>query len=230
MDDFKSIKNWAVDERPVEKLVAKGSDALTNAELLTILINTGSRNRSALDIAKDVLEKGNQSLLELSKFSLADFKKIKGIGEKKAVTIVAALEIGKRRQLSQALERPRISNSKSSYEILVTYFLDIVVEQFYVMYLSNNNAVLAVEKMSEGGMTATMVDARVIFKRALEINGTTKIVLAHNHPSGNLTPSQADKLLTQRMKEAGKFLEFELLDHVIVGHNQYFSFADEGLI
>ncbi len=230
MDDFKSIKNWAIDERPVEKLVAKGSDALTNAELLTILINTGSRNRSALDIAKDLLEKGNQSLLELSKLSLADFKKVKGIGEKKAVTIVAALEIGKRRQLSQALERPRISNSKSSYEILVTYFLDIVVEQFYVMYLSNNNAVLAVEKMSEGGMTATMVDARVIFKRALEINGATKIVLAHNHPSGNLTPSQADKLLTQRMKEAGKFLEFELLDHVIVGHNQYFSFADEGLM
>jgi DNA repair protein RadC len=230
MDDFKSIKNWAIDERPVEKLVSKGSDALTNAELLTILINTGTRNRSALDIAKDLLEKGNQSLLELSKLSLADFKKIKGIGEKKAVTIIAALELGKRRQLSQALERPSISNSKSAYEILVTYFLDIVVEQFYVIYLSNNNAVLSVEKMSEGGMTATMVDARVIFKRALEITGATKIVLAHNHPSGNLTPSQADKLLTQRMKEAGKFLEFELLDHVIVGHNQYFSFADEGLM
>jgi DNA repair protein RadC len=230
MDDFKSIKNWAIDERPVEKLVSKGSDALTNAELLTILINTGTRNRSALDIAKDLLEKGNQSLLELSKLSLADFKKIKGIGEKKAVTIIAALELGKRRQLSQALERPSISNSKSAYEILVTYFLDIFVEQFYVIYLSNNNAVLSVEKMSEGGMTATMVDARVIFKRALEITGATKIVLAHNHPSGNLTPSQADKLLTQRMKEAGKFLEFELLDHVIVGHNQYFSFADEGLM
>ena len=230
MDDFKSIKNWAIDERPVEKLVSKGSDALTNAELLTILINTGTRNRSALDIAKDLLEKGNQSLLELSKLSLADFKKIKGIGEKKAVTIIAALELGKRRQLSKALERPSISNSKSAYEILVTYFLDIVVEQFYVIYLSNNNAVLSVEKMSEGGMTATMVDARVIFKRALEITGATKIVLAHNHPSGNLTPSQADKLLTQRMKEAGKFLEFELLDHVIVGHNQYFSFADEGLM
>jgi DNA repair protein RadC len=230
MDDFKSIKNWAIDERPVEKLVSKGSDALTNAELLTILINTGTRNRSALDIAKDLLEKGNQSLLELSKLSLADFKKIKGIGEKKAVTIIAALELGKRRQLSQALERPSISNSKSAYEILVTYFLDIVVEQFYVIYLSNNNAVLSVEKMSEGGMTATMVDARVIFKRALEITGATKIVLAHNHPSGNLIPSQADKLLTQRMKEAGKFLEFELLDHVIVGHNQYFSFADEGLM
>ena len=230
MDYFKSIKNWAIDERPVEKLVSKGSDALTNAELLTILINTGTRNRSALDIAKDLLEKGNQSLLELSKLSLADFKKIKGIGEKKAVTIIAALELGKRRQLSQALERPSISNSKSAYEILVTYFLDIVVEQFYVIYLSNNNAVLSVEKMSEGGMTATMVDARVIFKRALEITGATKIVLAHNHPSGNLTPSQADKLLTQRMKEAGKFLEFELLDHVIVGHNQYFSFADEGLM
>ena len=230
MDDFKSIKNWAIDERPVEKFVSKGSDALTNAELLTILINTGTRNRSALDIAKDLLEKGNQSLLELSKLSLADFKKIKGIGEKKAVTIIAALELGKRRQLSQALERPSISNSKSAYEILVTYFLDIVVEQFYVIYLSNNNAVLSVEKMSEGGKTATMVDARVIFKRALEITGATKIVLAHNHPSGNLTPSQADKLLTQRMKEAGKFLEFELLDHVIVGHNQYFSFADEGLM
>jgi DNA repair protein RadC len=230
MDDFKSIKNWAIDERPVEKLISKGSDALTNAELLTILINTGSRNRSALDIAKDLLEKGNQSLLELSKLSLADFKKIKGIGEKKAVTIIAALEIGKRRQLSQALERPHISNSKSAYEILVTYFLDIVVEQFYVIYLSNNNAVLSVEKMSEGGMTATMVDARVIFKRALEIIGATKFVLAHNHPSGNLKPSEADKLLTQRMKEAGQFLELQLLDHVIVGHNQYFSFADEGLI
>ena len=230
MDDYKRIKKWAIDERPDEKLVSKGSDALTNAELLTILIPTGTRNRSALDIAKDLLEKGNQSLLELSKLSLADFKKIKGIGEKKAVTIIAALELGKRRQLSQALERPSISNSKSAYEILVTYFLDIVVEQFYVIYLSNNNAVLSVEKMSEGGMTATMVDARVIFKRALEITGATKIVLAHNHPSGNLTPSQADKLLTQRMKEAGKFLEFELLDHVIVGHNQYFSFADEGLI
>jgi DNA repair protein RadC len=230
MDDFKSIKNWAIDERPVEKLISKGSDALTNAELLTILINTGSRNRSALDIAKDLLEKGNQSLLELSKLTLADFKKIKGIGEKKAVTIIAALEIGKRRQLSQALERPHISNSKSAYEILVTYFLDIVVEQFYVIYLSNNNAVLSVEKMSEGGMTATMVDARVIFKRALEIIGATKFVLAHNHPSGNLKPSEADKLLTQRMKEAGQFLELQLLDHVIVGHNQYFSFADEGLI
>jgi len=230
MDDFKSIKNWAIDERPVEKLISKGSDALTNAELLTILINTGTRNRSALDIAKDLLEKGNQSLLELSKLSLADFKKIKGIGEKKAVTIIAALEIGKRRQLSQALERPHISNSKSAYEILVTYFLDIVVEQFYVIYLSNNNAVLSVEKMSEGGMTATMVDARVIFKRALEIIGATKFVLAHNHPSGNLKPSEADKLLTQRMKEAGQFLELQLLDHVIVGFNQYFSFADEGLI
>ena len=230
MDEFKSIKNWAVDERPVEKLVAKGSDALTNAELLAILINTGTRNRSALDIAKDLLEKGNNNLLELCKLSLADIKRVKGIGEKKAVTIIAALELGKRRQLSQALERPRISNSKSSYEILVTYFLDIVVEQFYVMYLSNNNAVLSVEKMSEGGMTSTMVDARVIFKRALEINGATKIVLAHNHPSGNLTPSQADKTLTQRMKEAGKLLDIELLDHVIVGHNQYYSFADEGLI
>jgi DNA repair protein RadC len=230
MDDFKSIKNWAIDERPVEKLISKGSDALTNAELLTILINTGTRNRSALDIAKDLLEKGNQSLLELSKLTLADFKKIKGIGEKKAVTIIAALEIGKRRQLSQALERPHISNSKSAYEILVTYFLDIVVEQFYVIYLSNNNAVLSVEKMSEGGMTATMVDARVIFKRALEITGATKFVLAHNHPSGNLKPSEADKLLTQRMKEAGQFLELQLLDHVIVGFNQYFSFADEGLI
>jgi DNA repair protein RadC len=112
----------------------------------------------------------------------------------------------------------------------VTYFLDIVVEQFYVIYLSNNNAVLSVEKMSEGGMTATMVDARVIFKRALEIIGATKFVLAHNHPSGNLKPSEADKLLTQRMKEAGQFLELQLLDHVIVGFNQYFSFADEGLI
>lgn len=230
MEDFISIKNWAVDDRPIEKLISKGSEALTNAELLAILINTGTQNKSAIDIAKDILEKGNYNLLEISKLTLADLKKIKGIGEKKAVTLLAALELGKRRQLEQALERPKISRSKDSFDILVTFYLDVSVEQFYVLFLSNNNQVLSVEKMSEGGMTSTMVDIRIIFKRIFELNNVTKIVLAHNHPSGNLTPSEADKRLTQRMKEACILMDITLLDHIIVGHNNFLSFADDGIL
>ncbi len=225
-----SIKDLAKEDRPREKLVTRGIDSLSNIELLAILINTGTKGNSAIDIAKEILSKSGQNLLELSKLTLIDFLKIKGMGEKKAVTLLAALELGKRRQLSSALEKPQINSSRDSYNILVTYFLTKNAEEFYVIFLNTNNRVVSVQSISNGGITSTVVDSRIIFKKALELSTVTQIIIAHNHPSGNCTPSEADKKLTQKIKEAGQFIDIKLLDHIIVGANQYFSFADEGLL
>jgi len=225
-----SIKDLAKEDRPREKLVTRGMDSLSNIELLAILINTGTKGNSAIDIAKEILSKSGQNLLELSKLTLIDFLKIKGMGEKKAVTLLAALELGKRRQLSSALEKPQINSSRDSYNILVTYFLTKNAEEFYVIFLNTNNRVVSVQSVSNGGITSTVVDSRIIFKKALELSTVTQIIIAHNHPSGNCTPSEADKKLTQKIKEAGQFIDIKLLDHIIVGANQYFSFADEGLL
>ncbi len=225
-----SIKDLAKEDRPREKLVTRGIDSLSNIELLAILINTGTKGNSAIDIAKEILSKSGQNLLELSKLTLIDFLKIKGMGEKKAVTLLAALELGKRRQLSSALEKPQINSSRDSYNILVTYFLTKNAEEFYVIFLNTNNRVVSVQSVSNGGITSTVVDSRIIFKKALELSTVTQIIIAHNHPSGNCTPSEADKKLTQKIKEAGQFIDIKLLDHIIVGANQYFSFADEGLL
>lgn len=225
-----SIKDLAKEDRPREKLVTRGIDSLSNIELLAILINTGTKGNSAIDIAKEILTKSGQNLLELSKLTLNDFLKIKGMGEKKAVTLLAALELGKRRQLSSALEKPQINSSRDSYNILVTYFLTKNAEEFYVIFLNTNNRVVSVQSVSNGGITSTVVDSRIIFKKALELSTVTQIIIAHNHPSGNCTPSEADKKLTQKIKEAGQFIDIKLLDHIIVGANQYFSFADEGLL
>ena len=225
-----SIKDLAKEDRPREKLVTRGIDSLSNIELLAILINTGTKGNSAIDIAKEILSKSGQNLLELSKLTLNDFLKIKGMGEKKAVTLLAALELGKRRQLSSALEKPQINSSRDSYNILVTYFLTKNAEEFYVIFLNTNNRVVSVQSVSNGGITSTVVDSRIIFKKALELSTVTQIIIAHNHPSGNCTPSEADKKLTQKIKEAGQFIDIKLLDHIIVGANQYFSFADEGLL
>ncbi len=230
MQDFKRIKDWASEDRPREKLVQKGADALSNAELLAILINTGTQNRSALDIAKDILEHSDQNLLEMGKLSLSDIKKIKGIGEKKAVTLLASLELGKRRQLAFALERPKIVSSNDSFNLLLSYFLDKTVEEFYVLFLNAANRLIRIEPISNGGITSTVVDCRVIFKKALALSGVTQIVLAHNHPSGNLSPSEPDKRLTEKVKEGGKLLDMKLLDHLIIAGNQFFSFADNGLL
>jgi len=225
-----SIKDLAKEDRPREKLVTRGMDSLSNIELLAILINTGTKGNSAIDIAKEILSKSGQNLLELSKLTLNDFLKIKGMGKKKAVTLLAALELGKRRQLSSALEKPQINSSRDSYNILVTYFLTKNAEEFYVIFLNTNNRVVSVQSVSNGGITSTVVDSRIIFKKALELSTVTQIIIAHNHPSGNCTPSEADKKLTQKIKEAGQFIDIKLLDHIIVGANQYFSFADEGLL
>lgn len=229
-NNFVSIKNWATEDRPREKMIEKGANSLSNAELLAILINTGTANRSALDIAKDVMNMSSQNLIELSKHTFEDFKKIKGLGEKKSITLMAALELGKRRQLSAALEKPKITNSKDAFEILTPYFIGNVTEEFYVIFLMQNLRILSIEKVSAGGITATVVDRRTIFRRALELKLVTSIILAHNHPSGNLAPSNADKLITNKMVEAGGFLDINIFDHIIICANQYYSFRDNGLI
>ncbi len=230
MSDYKSIRQWSAEDRPREKMIQKGPDSLSHAELLAILLNTGTAQKSALDIARDLLFSAQDNLLELGKLSLADFRKIKGIGEKKAITLLAALELGKRRQLAAAMEKPKIGNSRDMFQLLNPYFLDKTTEEFYVVFLNQGHRVLGVENISRGGMTATVVDPRVVFRKALEMNGTSRVILAHNHPSGNLQPSEADKQLTQRILESGRLLEIKLLDHLILAENRYYSFADEGLL
>lgn len=230
MEEYKSIKNWASEDRPREKMVKRGTDALSNAELLAILINTGFRNKSALDIARDLLDKSQQNLLELGKHTLSDLRKVKGLGEKKAVTLLAALELGKRRQLAIGLERPKLSTSSDLFNVLNAYFIDKTVEEFYVVYLNAGNRLISLEQISNGGITSTVVDSRIIFKKALELSGVTQLVLAHNHPSGSLFPSEPDKRLTERVKEGGKLLDIKLLDHIIVAGNQFYSFADNGIL
>lgn len=230
MNTNTSIKNWAVDDRPREKLVQKGVQALSNAELLAILINTGSKDRSALDIAKDILQHSQQNLIELGKLTLTDIQKIKGIGETKAVSLLAALEIGKRRHLESALERPKVTSSRDCFNIFTPFLINKTIEEFYVMFLNAGNRVVSVQSISNGGLTATVVDARIVFKKCLELSSITQIILAHNHPSGNLIPSEMDKRLTQKIKEGGLLLDIALLDHLILAGNDYYSFRDEGIL
>ena len=230
MLENKSIKDWASEDQPREKLLSRGVDSLSDAELLAILINTGTKDKSALIIAKELLAKGHHNLLEVGKLSYEDINQIKGLGEKKSVTIIASLELGRRRQMAIALERPKLMSSQDSFNYLHSYFIDKSVEECYVIYLNAGNRIISIENISNGGITSTIVDARVIFKKALSLTGVTQIVMAHNHPSGNLNPSEPDKRLTEKIKEGGNLLDIKLLDHIIVAGNQYFSFADNGLL
>ncbi len=230
MEDFISIKNWADDERPREKMIQKGADALSNAELVAILVNTGTKQRSALDIARELLVLSHQNLQELGKLTFANLKEVKGVGEKKAITLMASLELGKRRQLAAALERPLVVTSRDAFHLLSAYLGDKPVEEFYTLFLNAANRLLGIEHISNGGITSTVVDCRVIFKKALALNGVTQIIVAHNHPSGNLLPSEADKRLTEKIRDGGKLLDIKLLDHLILASNQFYSFADQGLL
>lgn len=224
-----TIKNWAQDDRPREKLLQKGRGSLSDAELLAILIATGSRNESAVDLCKKILAKSANSLNELGKFSVNQLMEFKGIGEAKAITIVAALELGRRRRTEEALEKKKISSSSSVFELMQPVIGDLPHEEFWIVYLNNSNKVIDRFQLSKGGITGTLVDVRLALKKALEL-GATSIILAHNHPSGNLNPSTSDKQLTQKLKTAGESLDIKVLDHVIVTEKSYFSFADEGLL
>ena len=224
-----SIKNWAVDDRPREKLLSKGAAALSDSELLAILINNGHKERSAVEIAKEILRLGNNNLNELGKLSLKDFQEIKGIGEAKAITIASALEFGRRRQATSALEKTVIRMSSDIAEYMRAIIKDFTYEVFGVMYLNKANKINHFEIVSRGGITGTVADPRIILKRALEQDATS-IVLCHNHPSGNLKPSRADEELTHKIKEAAKYLDIRVMDHIIVSDEGYFSFADEGIL
>ncbi|MFD0977742.1 RadC family protein [Salinimicrobium gaetbulicola] len=224
-----TIKNWAHDDRPREKLLNKGRTSLSDAELLAILIGSGSRNESAVDLCKKILARSEFSLNELGKLSVNQLMEFKGIGEAKAVTIVAALELGRRRRTEEALEKKKISSSNSVFELMQPIIGDLPHEEFWVIYLNNSNKVIDRFQLSKGGITGTLVDVRLALKKALEL-GATSIILAHNHPSGALSPSSADKQLTQKLKTAGESLDIKILDHLIVTEKSYFSFADEGLL
>ena len=222
-----SIKNWAIDDRPREKLVSKGASSLSDSELLAILINNGYKEKSAVEIAKEILRAGNNNLNELGKLTLKEFKKIKGIGEAKAITIAAALELGRRRQAATYLEKTIIRSSSDIAEYLRANIKDYAYEVFSILFLNKANKINHFEIISRGGITGTVADPRIILKKALEQNATS-IVLCHNHPSGNLKPSRADEELTVKIKEAAKYLDIRVMDHIIVSEEGYYSFSDEG--
>ncbi|MEO6187963.1 MAG: DNA repair protein RadC [Ginsengibacter sp.] len=224
-----SIKNWAVDDRPREKLLAKGRESLSDSELLAILINTGNKKSSAVDLAREVLLLGNNNLDKLGKLSLADLMGIRGIGEAKAITLAAALELGRRRQTISPINKTYVRSSNELAIYLKATLKDYSYEVFAVVFLNKSNKINHFEILSKGGMTSTVVDPRILFKKALDA-GATSIVLCHNHPSGSLKPSKVDEELTSKLKVAGKYLEINVIDHLIVSDEGYFSFADEGLL
>ncbi|WP_298765643.1 DNA repair protein RadC [uncultured Polaribacter sp.] len=224
-----TIKSWALDDRPREKMLAKGKTALSDAELIAILIGSGNRNESAVGLAKRILQSVNGNINELAKLSVENLSTFKGIGEAKAIAIITALELGKRRQLETALEQPKISSSKAVFNLMQPVIGDLPHEEFWVLFLNNSNKVLSQFQISKGGLTATVVDVRLLFKRALEL-ACVGIIVCHNHPSGKLQPSNADKQITQKIKDAGVTLDIKLLDHLIITQKAYFSFADEGIL
>ena len=224
-----TIKNWSKDDRPREKLLQKGRSALSDAELLAILLGSGSPRESAVDLSKKLLSGSGSNLGELGKLTISQLTAFKGIGEAKAVTIVAALELGRRRRTEEALDKKKITSSASIYELMQPLIGELPHEEFWVIYLNNSNKVIDSFPLSKGGITGTLVDIRLALRRAIELSATA-MILTHNHPSGNLNPSQADKQLTQKLKTGGENLDIKILDHIIVTEKSYFSFADEGLL
>lgn len=224
-----SIKQWADDERPREKLMKNGKSALSNAELLAVLLSTGTLNKSALDLARDLLSKVNQDINELARLSIKDLCKVNGIGPAKAIIIQAAIELAGRRDALIAYDKATVSSSRDAYLVMKNKLEDLGHEEFWMVTLSRKNSIINEYKISEGGITATVVDQRKIFKLALD-DKCTGIILYHNHPSGNTRPSDADNQLTRKLKEGGKILDINVLDHIIIVQGSYYSYADEGLM
>jgi DNA repair protein RadC len=229
MPESFSIKTWADDDKPRKKLLLRGRAVLTDAELLAILIGSGSREDSALSLARKILKSANHNLGQLGKITVSQLMKFKGIGEAKAVTIAAALEIGRRRREEVREELRSISGSADAFAVLEPIMSELEHEEFWILYLNNANRVIHRAQLSKGGITGTLVDIRLVLKKALEM-GAVGIILAHNHPSGVLKPSEADKAITAKLKKAAEVLDIRVLDHLIVTENAFFSFADQHLI
>tara|TARA_R110002049_G_scaffold993_3_gene7173 strand:+ start:51589 stop:52287 length:699 start_codon:yes stop_codon:yes gene_type:complete len=224
-----SIKNWSNDDQPREKLRDKGRSALSDAELVAILIGSGNRNESAVALCKRILASVNNNLSDLGKLSIKQLMAFKGIGEAKAISIAAALELGRRRRGEEALEKKTITSSASVFELMQPIIGELEHEEFWIVYLNNSNKVIQKMQLSKGGITGTLVDVRLVLKNALEV-GATGLILAHNHPSGTLKPSEADKQITNKLQLGAQSLDIKVLDHLIVTEKAYFSFADENLL
>lgn len=224
-----SIKKWAEDDRPREKLLQKGKASLSDSELIAILLGSGSKNESAVELSKRILASTRNNLNELGKLTVSQLCKFKGIGPAKAVSIVAALELGRRRRLEETLEQKKITSSNSVYELMLPILGELYHEEFWIIYLNNSNKVIEQFQISKGGITGTLVDVRITLKKALEL-GAVSLILVHNHPSGNLKASEADKQLTKKLKTAAESLDIKVLDHIIVTEKSYLSFADEGML
>lgn len=224
-----TIRNWSADDRPREKMLLKGKDALSDAELIALLIGSGNRRESAVDLSKRILSTSRNSLSVLSRLSIEELSQFRGIGKAKAIAIVAALELGRRKRMAKAAVDGGIKASKDAYEFMQPRIGDLPHEEFWVIYLNNANKVINIFQLSKGGITGTLVDVRLLLKEALVINATA-IILAHNHPSGTLKPSTADREITEKIKNACHSMDIKLLDHIIVTEKSYFSFQDEGFI
>lgn len=223
------IKSWAEADRPREKFKVKGKQQLSEAELLAILLGSGTREESALALSKRMLSHFNNDLTALGRSDLHDLKKFKGVGEVKAIKVMAALELGRRRQLTSIIDKPQICSSKEAFDALAPLMMDLQHEEFWIIMLNRANRVIGREKISSGGVAGTVVDGKVVFRKAVQ-NLACSVILAHNHPSGNLRPSQSDIDLTKRLMEAGKTLDIIVLDHLIITHKGFYSFADEDII
>lgn len=223
------IKSWAEADRPREKLLLKGKAALSDAELLAIILGSGNESETAVDVAKKLLHSVENSLVELGKKDINALKKFKGIGDAKAISIIATMELGRRRQAENALQKSMIQSSKAAYEVLLPHLADLHHEVFMVLFLNRRNELISKVQMSSGGVSGTVVDTKMILKEAIQ-KLSSSIILAHNHPSGNISPSEQDKKITKQLKEACKLIDVNLNDHIIVGNQNYFSFLDNGLL
>lgn len=223
------ITDWAVEDRPREKLATKGTSSLSDAELLAILISSGTRNKSAVDLGRELLNLVNNNLNSLGKLSIADLKKIRGIGQARAVIIAAALELGRRRKLAEIPAARQIKCSKDAAEIFQPVLGDLSHEEFWILYLNRSNKVIEKMKLSHGGISGTVTDVRLVMKRAVECLASG-IIVCHNHPSGNTNPSESDNKITRKIREAGNLMDIQLLDHLIVTEKDYYSYADNGML
>lgn len=224
-----TIKSWAEDDRPREKMQLKGKNALSDAELIAILLGSGTRSKSAVQLAQEMLQQAENDLNKFGKWNASEFQKFKGIGEAKAVTLIAAIELGRRRKETEAKKQTIINSAKSSFELLAPFFEDLNHEEFYVIYLSRSNMVIQIKCISVGGLTGTIADGKVIFKHALELNACG-IILAHNHPSGKLMASEQDIRLTKNIRQFGEMIGIIVLDHLIIAENKFYSFAENGIM
>jgi DNA repair protein RadC len=223
------ITDWAEEDRPREKLMYKGTSSLSDTELLGILISSGTRDKSAVELGRELLQMANNNLNNLGKLSISDLKKVRGIGPARAVTIAAALELGRRRKLSDAEEVIQIRCSKDVADIFHPLLADLQYEEFWVLFLNRSNKIIGRMKLSQGGISGTVTDVRMVMKKAIEYLASG-IIVCHNHPSGNLNPSESDSKITKKIKDAGELLDIQMLDHLIISDRDYYSFADNGLL